>query len=159
MITQERLRELFDYRADGALIKKVRRRGNRVGAALGSPSARYVNAVVDGRLYLLHRLVFLFHHGFWPETVDHINRDTMDNRIENLRAATTAENARNRKVDRRNKTGVKNIRRDPRTGRFRVVMQIDGKQRSLGTFDTIEDAAQRATDLRNQLFGAFARHG
>ena len=60
MLTQTRLKELFDYREDGALIRKTggSGRGNHVGAVAGTKTRYgYISVNVNGRLYQAHRLV------------------------------------------------------------------------------------------------------
>lgn len=157
MTTQARLKELFDYDPSGALVKKARRRGNIVGVAAGSKSTTYINVMVDGRRYLLHRLVFLFHNGHTPQQVDHVNGDPNDNRIENLRAATAAENARNRKIRANSGTGVKNVHYDRRKRKYVVRLKVDGKNRRFGMYAALEDAATVARVLRERHHGEFAR--
>jgi len=69
---------------------------------------------VNGKFYFLHRIVYYaFNPGFDfhnPKIqIDHINRDSMDNKISNLREATHAQNQRNQKTHTKNKLGLKNI--------------------------------------------------
>ena len=51
----------------------------------------------------------MYHHGYFPEAVDHIDGDRFNNKIENLREATHVENHYNRKVQKNNKSGSKNV--------------------------------------------------
>ena len=91
--------------------------------------------------------------------IDHINGDTLDNRRENLRVCTQAENVRNR----RNK-GTKGISRVKLAGgriRWRAYLcKTDelGKKRfmSLGYFDTQREAAIAYNLAAAQHFGSFA---
>jgi len=75
---------------------------------------RYSQVRVNGKNYMLHRLVyFAFNPGFDfynPKIqIDHINRDSLDNKISNLRETTSGENCRNTKARKNNKLGKKNI--------------------------------------------------
>ena len=94
--TQDRLHELFDYE-NGQLIRRVRA-GNRMpGTVVGSiTQGGYLKVELEGSCYRVHRLIWKWHHGTDPnDLIDHINRDRTDNRIENLREATSSENNQN----------------------------------------------------------------
>jgi len=54
-------------------------------------------------------LIFLYHHGYLPKFVDHIDGNKKNNRIENLREATKSQNAMNQKVSTRNTSGIKGV--------------------------------------------------
>jgi len=112
MITQERVRELFDYREDGALVW-IKRTSNvvSVGDVAGCVGADgYERTKVDGMGYLNHRLVWLWHRGRFPVGgLDHIDRIKTHNFIENLREATQTGNMRNTGNRRHNTSGVKGV--------------------------------------------------
>lgn len=148
MLTQDRLKELFDYQ-DGQLIRKVSRgRGKtggrwKEGTVLGTKtSGGYVLASVDYALYKLHRLIWLWHYGQFPLfCIDHIDGNPSNNRIENLREATDAQNMQNQRRPRsNNKLGVQGVYKV--NTRFRSVLTTNGISKHLGYFDTPEEAHQ-----------------
>lgn len=157
-INQELLKELFDYREDGAMINRIRRRGNKLGAVAGALAANYNHITLFKKTYLAHRIVFLWHHGWLPPQVDHINGNKRDNRIENLRAADASTNAMNRRAQSRAKTGVKNVGMD-RNGRFRVQVSVGGTTHHLGSFESLALASLVAAEARAKHHGEFANHG
>jgi hypothetical protein len=101
--------------------------------------------LLDGkeRHFMLHRLCWLIHHKVWPkQQVDHINGDTSDNRIINLRdGATASGQAQNRKIPTTNKSGYIGVTGSDRHGWYASIM-INNKTTALGTYKTAEEAAQ-----------------
>ena len=94
-LTASRLRELVVL-VDGDLRWRKLERNRRPGP-IGTTSAKgYRVAKVDRRSYGVHRLVWLYHHGAWPDgELDHIDADKLNNDISNLRIATRSENMQN----------------------------------------------------------------
>jgi hypothetical protein len=93
--------EYFEYSAEdkGLVWKRDNKRlkkGTLVGAVCKGKG--YRKTCFKGRMYYVHRIVWYLHYGSWPKhTIDHINRDKLDNRIENLRDVTHSVNNFNRK--------------------------------------------------------------
>ena len=151
MITQQRLHELFRY-ADGELIRK--------GKVAGSVNKRgYKIICVDYVMYKAHRLVFLYHHGWLPDQVDHANGNKSDNRVENLRAADNSKNGMNRGMLRNNTSGAKGVFWDKTHKKWRVAIRFGSVLQSFGRFADFELAELVATMAREKYHGAFANHG
>ena len=81
----------------------------------------------------LHRLLL----GVWDDRiVDHIDGDGLNNRRNNLRAGTQSQNCVNRRT-----TPGKYLRgARPKKGKWQAYIKLAGRQRSLGYFDTQEEA-------------------
>jgi hypothetical protein len=160
--TQDRVRELFDYREDGNLICKSTRGGNaKVGTVAGSPKPSGYNRIrIDGVDYELHRIIFLHHYGYLTHglDVDHIDGDKQNNRIENLRECTRGQNQENSKLRLDNITGVKGVQYDKRRKKYRVNIKTNKKNYNGGSYATLEEATIKAKQLREELHGDFARH-
>ncbi len=143
-LTQERVRELFEYREDGQLIWRVSRgNGVRVGAVAGTlDSHGYLQVGVDGRYYRLHRIVWLYHYGYFPETgLDHIDQVKLHNRIENLREVSHTCNTRNTGNPRDNTSGVKGATWDRARGSWHAQITVAKRNYNLGRFDCLVEAA------------------
>ena len=87
--------------------------------------------------------------------VDHINNNTSDNNINNLRWATHKENNYNQKLSKANTSGVKGVHYDKRKTKWRAQIQLDGINIHIGYFDTIEEAKQARIKKANEAFGVF----
>lgn len=161
MISQERLREVLDYNPEtGVLTRKVRTSNRiKVGDQLGHlrPDG-YLQAFVGGRMELLHRVAFLWAHGFLPEEVDHINGDRSDNRLSNLRAASKTTNQHNRRVRKDAQSGVKNVSFCSADGLWVVrIRDGGGRRHHIGTFRDFALACSAAKHAAEKYHKEFAR--
>ena len=87
--------------------------------------------------------------------VDHINRNPLDNRRENLRIVTQQENNMNQGINKNNKSGVSGVCRDKKSNKWRAQIMYKYKKIYLGCFDTLEDAAKAREDGEIKYFGDF----
>lgn len=155
MITQELVKELYEYK-EGHLYHKKRRFRVTVGSKVGHIGVGgYGYTFVHCNHIMVHRLIFLWHHGHLPKFIDHKNGDRSDNRIENLRPATIFENARNRGLAKNNTTGVTGVKIDH--SKYRAAINVNKKRISLGTYKTLEQATEARKAAELKYFGEFAR--
>ena len=116
----------------------------------------HLDIAVGHTQYRAHRLVWLYVRGEpVPDMIDHADRDPLNNRIGNLRAATRAQNYANVGLRRTNSTGAKGVSSVP-GGRYRARISVDGKEVHLGRFSTIEEAAAVRKAAAIRLRGEFA---
>ena len=102
--------------------------------------------------YLVHRVAWLLHHGSWPMgDIDHIDGNPSNNRIENLRPATKAENAYNRKISKNNTSGAKGVRWNKANKTWMVSIGVNGKIKYIGSFKDFELAELVAIEARNKI--------
>ena len=153
MLTQSRLKELFDYCPDtGIFVRKVNRAHTKKGDIAGCLSQGYYKICIDRVLYLSHRLAWLYVHGTLPEFVDHINRVPTDNRIENLRSVTRSVNCHN--IVGRASSGEKGVTaasKDRDAWEARIM--VNRKSIYLGFYKTKEEAtaARKGAELALRL--------
>lgn len=158
MLTQEQAHKLFHY-ANGFLYWKTHYRKNRIGAIAGwAHKDGYAHCRIEGKMYLLHRLIFLMHKGYLPNEIDHINGVRHDNRIENLREVTRAQNTHNAKIRKDNASGVKGVHWAARDNRWVARISIAKTRIVLGSFMSFEEAKQAAIAARQDYHGEFARY-
>jgi hypothetical protein len=111
----------------------------------------------DGAIYL-HQAVWLYHHGYIPEMLDHIDGDTRNNRIENLRECTNGQNQFNSRRKSNNRSGFKGVAyRSGYRQKWEARVTVGGKRHILGRFDTPEEAALAYADGAKALVGEFFR--
>jgi len=159
-LTQEYVRQYFDY-ADGVLVWKNRtgtRRGINGKAAGTINGLGYRQIRLNGTTYLAHRLIYLYHHGYLPEQVDHIDGNRSNNLIENLRGCTDCENKRNAKRPSTNKSGIKGVFWCNTLHRWYARVWANGRFVVNKSFDDIELAELVAVEGREKHHKEFARH-
>ena len=144
MLTQARLKELFDYDLDGFLVRKVtvNKKARAGDKASYLHDTGYIRVTVDKHPIYAHRAIWLWHNGILPvNDIDHINGCRSDNRIENLRIATRSQNNQNQtKAKSNNKSGFLGVSWNNRDKKWFSRIKIDGKTINCGYFDTPEQA-------------------
>ncbi len=91
--------------------------------------------------------------------VDHIDGDTLNNRRENLRLCTNAENMRNIRTPKHNTSGFKGVSFDRRTGRYLASITVNKVSKNLGRYRTPEEAHAAYLEAARLYFGEFANDG
>jgi HNH endonuclease/AP2 domain len=158
-MTAEYLRNAMSYDAKTGVfvwknppVNHPRLRGLRAG----SFSNGYVLIRVCGHKYGAHRLAWLHAYGDWPAMrVDHIDGDTKNNRISNLRLATSAQNNANARPW-RGKLLPKGVRKTA-AGRFEARISFDKRTVQLGTHTTSDEAFAAYCAAAVRFYGEFAR--
>ena len=148
-LTQERVRELFDYREDGRLVwTDMCPRPAHIGKPAGSVGKNgYWLVGINNVSYCLHRIIFLYHYGYMPESVvDHIDRNPSNNRIENLREVSHICNGRNCDINKNSKTGVCGVCWHKRNKKWHAQIMVNYKRIDLGRFDDFTDAVKARHD-------------
>jgi len=116
----------------------------------------YIRINIKGKMYYAHRLAWLFAYGELPlPEIDHIDGDPANNRINNLRLATHAQNAANAPRRRTNTSGLKGVNRHQ--GRWMARIQNNNIKYNLGMFDTAEEAYAAYVAAAQKLHGKFSR--
>jgi hypothetical protein len=158
------LREMFSYDEESGVLHWRNGRGHkmrpmsRAGWVHKQGACMYVE--FSGRKYKVHRVIWKIVTGSDPVSeIDHINGVGTDNRWCNLRAATHLQNMRNarRRID--NESGFKGVGFHRQMNKWRARLQVDGVEKSLGLFDTAEEAHRAYLRAAKSAFGEFMRAG
>jgi len=137
--TQAEVKELFDYDpASGLLIRKDIFGCKHPGPLFNLNKDGYLTTCVNGKMYGNHTIIWLHQTGKWPKQLDHKNQCRCDNRMSNLREVTTAQNQRNRIINRKNKSGITGVRRD--CSKWMASIGKNNKLYYLGCFEDFDEA-------------------
>lgn len=117
----------------------------------------YIAINFQGKLNRAHRIAWYLMTGEWPKSfMDHKNGIRNDNRWDNLRQATRAQNNCNKSIRSNNTSGALGISRHPDNGRWRAQICIGGKRRHLGYFITLQEAQEARSQAEMEEHGEFA---
>lgn len=157
-LAHRRLLALLSYDpATGIFTRRITTSSNaRAGDRAGSISSggyRYLS--IDGRIYKANRIAWFYVKGVWPiGLIDHKNRDTNDDRWDNLREATHPQNCANTNLRKDNTSGLKGVRQI-RSGRWQARLGSGGGLH-IGTFDSRSEAEAAFASAARDYYGDFA---
>jgi len=161
-ISQTEAQRLFRYNPYSGVVTRRIDVGTKVKAGDVAGYFRpdgYCVVAIEGRKYLVHRIIWLYVYGSFPKhDIDHIDGVPSNNRIRNLRSVTHRENLRNRKMPRNNKTGTVGVTWNNDCEKWQVRINTGVKQIHIGLFNIKEDAiaARKAAEIEH---GYHPNHG
>jgi hypothetical protein len=129
---------------------------NKDAGSIRSGGKCYWVVKIDRKAIKRSHIVFLFATGRIPShQIDHINGNSLDDRIENLREATHQQNSWNHKGRKKRSDTPMGVRR-LHYGKYQSRIRCNGVTQCLGVFDTQEEASLAYQQKRKELFGEFA---
>lgn len=160
--TRQRVQDCLDYDPNtGRLTWKITTSSRAArGSAAGSVFDGYLRVGLNGKLYQATHLIWMLVYGVWPpHMVDHKDRNTLNNQLNNLRLATNTQNQWNKVPKCNTFSGLKGVTVMRRRGRitFRAVISEQGRQTVLGEFNTPEKAHAAYVRAARERHGEFAR--
>jgi len=104
----------------------------------------YLRQMYQGRKEYVHRVIFFEHYGYWPEYIDHIDQNKLNNSIENLRDVSQTINLRNQ-------SKIKGYHFHKQSGKWRAMYSLNNKTHHVGLFETEKQARQAYLSAINSL--------
>ena len=101
----------------------------------------YLRMKILGKHYAVHRLVWLVEYGNWPSMeIDHIDGDTLNNCVSNLRDVCRQENTKNMPLYSNNTSGHVGVTWDKQHTKWLAYIYVDRRQIKLGRFKSLRAA-------------------
>lgn len=160
LVIHERLTQLLRYDAATGVFtwrKKTGRQAAGSGAGSIGPHG-YRSISIDDRDYRAARLAWFYVHHQWPDPfVDHVNGKRADDRLENLRIATCAQNNSNSTTKNRKYPAPKGACFHKKSGKWMARIRVNKQYIYLGIYPTAELAAAAYREAAYKFHGPFAR--
>lgn len=175
----EYLNECFEYcSSDGSLLWKKRPvshfpdsracniwntkySGNIAGRTYTNRNGKsYKDVSICNSAYQQHRIVYILHHGSIDKElqIDHINGNSTDNRIDNLRLVDGFENHKNARKHSNNTSGVTGVSWHSQGKKWKASINVNNKHMSLGLYSNFNSAV-KARKLAEKRYGFHDNHG
>ena len=164
ILTQERLKELIQYNTDtGVFINKVSRGGLVPGAICGHKrncfrGTVYLVIKLDKKDYYAHRLAWFYVNGYFPNEIDHIDGNSLNNSFINLRNCEHSDNLRNQKKHITNTSGVTGVYWDKNKNKWEAKIGVNNKLINIGSYYGFNDAVI-ARKMAEYDYGFYKEHG
>lgn len=156
-MNKQDLIERFEYK-DGKLFYKKSEGPMKKGSKVGTVTRNgYLKTLIKKKPYMVHRIIFLMHHGYLPKYLDHIDSNPTNNRIENLREATCSQNNLNRGKHKRNTSGYKGVTWVETCKKYSARIAINEKRFFLGYFETPQEAHKAYCNAAKKYDPKFVR--
>lgn len=108
----------------------------------------------------IHRLVLeSFAKNKNGDQVDHINNNSLDNRIENLRWCTHCQNNQNKGIIARNTSGYRGVSFHKQSKKWRARIWVNGKEETIGSFENPQEASEAYENRAKEVHGEFYQIG
>ncbi len=146
MLSQKEVKRLFFYDLiSGLLIWKGIQKRTKKWDIAGCFTGKYPVVGINGKVYLYHQIIWLWHKGYIPENdIDHEDRNKHNTWINNLREVSRMCNNRNTCNPKNNKSKVKGVSWNSKDKIWRAQIQLEGKVRYLSScLDFTEAVAYR----------------
>lgn len=155
-LTADQVRSLFNYDAlTGDFSWKTLPRNSKSKKLIVGikESLGYLRVKILGKKYTLHRVIWLWVYGSWPdEEVDHVNGIRDDNRLDNLRQSNRTMNNQNRHyAHSNNKLGLMGVYWNKQSSLYRASIQVNNHKIHLGSFRDPHQAHEAYLDAKRQI--------
>jgi hypothetical protein len=154
-LTQQELRDLLDYDPETGIFRwKVNKNSQAMAGDIagGITRSRYRQIAIYGRKYYAHRLAWFYVYGSWPsEVVDHIDGDSRNNAISNLRECSQRQNTQNRRPNKTNPLGLLGVTFDKSRGMYKAAIGHNGRRLNVGRYNTALEASEAYWKAKKEL--------
>ena len=161
-LTQKYLKSILDYDKNTGIFTNKVYRGSTAqkGTTAGCVNADgYIVIRIKNKLYLAHRLAWLYETGSFPKQfIDHKNMIKDDNSIKNLSDVSNSINNKNSKMFSHNTSGFNGVSFSKSANKWHAYIKINYKRTNLGLFKDIKDAiaCRKAANIK---YGFSKTHG
>lgn len=145
MLSQQIVKDLFHYdKEDGNLVWRSNGYNNRplkgkIAGRVSKSGRRQVK--INNKLYYNHRVVWLYHYGYLPEgCIDHVDRNPLNNRLENLREVSTMCNVRNSTLKKKGLSSVRGVHWAKRHNKWAASIKVNTITTHFGFYDDFVEA-------------------
>jgi hypothetical protein len=159
--SQWQLLQEFDYDNRTGLLYRKNKKTNifrPAGTIHNANGYKTHRTDCNGKIRHTSRIIYKMHTGEEPPIVDHIDGNSLNNRLENLRAANYSTNQFNAALRKDNPFGIKNVRWNKRSKKWIVRIYANRKLVVLAYTDDLELAELVAIEGRDKYHGQYARH-